>query len=173
MHFAQFADPAIYATTVDDLPDTLRGKTTVVQDRAALNRKIAGELADALDAKTAAGEMLTVICPAGPIDYAYCAEEIVRRGLSCENLRTLNMDEYVDPATGSLIDTAHPLSFRRFMDERFFSRLPEDKRPRPENVLFPDPRAPEHTTELIDALGGADLCWTGFGITGHIAFNDP
>ncbi|NQU39842.1 MAG: hypothetical protein HQ523_07810 [Lentisphaerae bacterium] len=162
----------IYEIDVEHVPAQWREKIVVVPDRDALNRRLAVEFADALETKQAASEMLTLICPVGPVDYRYFVEEIDRRRLSCRNLRTINMDEYVDE-NDELISKEHPLSFRRFMDEQFFSLLPEDRRPLPENVLCPDPKAPEKTTQLIDEIGGADLCWTGFGITGHIAFNDP
>lgn len=162
----------IYGMTVSELPDRWRAKVTVVPDNVALNRRVAELFADALEAKQAAGEMLTIICPVGPIDYRCFVEELDRRGLSCRNLRTINMDEYVDER-GDLIAESHPLSFRRFMDEQFFSLLPQDRQPLPENRLFPDPKTPEKITELIDIIGGADLCCTGFGISGHIAFNDP
>ena len=162
----------IYATRIEDLPGPLRAKITVVASVEELNRRVAGEFADALAEKQESGEMLTAICPVGPLDYGIIAEEINRRGLSCRHLRTINMDEYLDDAD-RMIPTGHPLSFRRFMEEGFFSRLPDEKRPLPENILFPDPDAPEKTTELIDSIGGADFCWAGFGITGHVAFNDP
>jgi glucosamine-6-phosphate deaminase len=162
----------IYRVTVDALPGPWKAKITVVPDNQALNRRVASLFADALETKAAAGEMLTIICPVGPIDYRYFVEEVHARGLSCRSLRTINMDEYVNE-NDELIDVSHPLSFRRFMDEQFFSLLPEDRRPLPENRIFPDPKAPEMVTRLIDEIGGADLCCTGFGITGHIAFNDP
>ncbi len=38
---------------------------------------------------------------------------------------------------------------------------------------FPILAKPEATGELIDALGGVDVCFGGVGITGHLAFNDP
>ena len=82
------------------------------------------------------------------------------------------MDEYLDD-DGRLIPMSHPLSFRKFMDASFYSRLPESLRP-PENFrIFPDPADPEAITRLIDEIGGADICWAGFGVTGHMAFNDP
>lgn len=162
----------IYATTVKDLPPALRDKITVVANVDALNRLVAREFADLLEAKQRQGEMLTAICPVGPLDYRCVAEEVAARGLSCRHLRTVNMDEYLD-AHDRLIPVEHPLSFRRFMEETFFAHLPHDARPLPENVIFPDPDEPERVTELIDAIGGADICWAGFGITGHVAFNDP
>jgi len=162
----------IYAVTVQGLPSSLRGKTTVVADADTLYRAIAIEFTDLLEEKAKRGEMLTVIAPVGPLNYRYFIEEVNRRGLSCSHLRTINMDEYLDEQD-RLIPISHPLSFRRFMEETFFSQLDPERRPDPDNIVFPDPNRPEKVTELIDELGGADICWGGFGITGHLAFNDP
>jgi glucosamine-6-phosphate deaminase len=162
----------IYTLTVDQLPQELREKITVVANLDALNRSIAAEFADALEEKQRSSELLTVIAPVGPLDYRYFAAEVKRRGLSCKNLRTINMDEYLDDQD-RLICTDHPLSFRRYMEQTFFSQLDPQARPKPENIIFPDPARPQAVTELIDRIGGADLCWGGFGITGHFAFNDP
>jgi len=157
---------------VEDVAEPLRSKIDVVENVDALNRKIAREFADLLEAKAAAGEMLTMIAPVGPLDYGYFADEVKSRRLTCRHLRSVNMDEYLDDSD-RLIPTGHPLSFRRFMEETFFSRLDDDKRPLCKNIIFPDPDAPERVTELIDEIGGADIVWAGFGITGHVAFNDP
>jgi glucosamine-6-phosphate deaminase len=162
----------IYGMTVSDLPQNLKSKIEVLPDGDSLNKKIANEFCDLLEAKQAKNEMLTVICPVGPLDYSYFAAEVKKRGLSCNNLRTINMDEYLDDNDQNIPET-HPLSFRRFMNEGFFFNLDEKDRPAPENIIFPDPDAPEKVTELIDSIGGADICWAGFGITGHVAFNDP
>lgn len=162
----------IYELKVDDLPVELRDKIAVVPDTEALNRKIASEFADLLAEKQDRGEMLTVICPVGPLEYRYFAEEVKKRRLNCQNLCTINMDEYLDE-NDHLIPETHPLSFRRFMEETFFSNMDERQRPLPENIIFPDPEAPEKLTGLIEDIGGADICWAGFGITGHVAFNDP
>lgn len=162
----------IYAQKVDNVGNFLKSKIKVVVDNECLNRHLAEHFAEELAKKEAANEMLTVICPVGPLDYRYFAEEVIKKGLSCRNLRTVNMDEYLDD-NDNMISLEHPLSFRRFMEESFFSLLPEDKRPLNENIIFPDPKEPRKVTELIDSIGGADICWAGFGITGHVAFNDP
>jgi glucosamine-6-phosphate deaminase len=163
---------SIYDVHVDALPESLRSKVTVVADAGALNRAIAAEFADLLEAKAQRGETLTVIAPVGPLDYTVIAAEVTRRGLTCHNLRIINMDEYLDESD-RLVPLDHPLSFRRFMEETFFACLEDGARPRPENIIFPDPDAPHRVTELIDEIGGADICWAGLGITGHVAFNDP
>jgi glucosamine-6-phosphate deaminase len=162
----------IYSLTVRELPKSLKSKVTVVPNLDALNRAVAAEFAEALEEKQRSGEMLTVIAPVGPLDYRYFAAEVKRRALSCSHLRTINMDEYLDEQD-RLISSDHPLSFRRFMEQTFFSRLDPKQRPKPENIIFPDPDKPETVTELIDRIGGADILWGGLGITGHFAFNDP
>jgi len=161
-----------YALAVSELASSWRKRITVVPALEDLHRRIAREFADLLEAKAQKNQILTVIAPVGPLNYLYFAEEAARRGLGCENLRTINMDEYLGE-DGGLIPMSHPLSFRRFMEETLFSRLDPAKRPPPEQIIFPDPECPERITELIDHIGGADVCWAGFGITGHMAFNDP
>ena len=170
--FREDSDVNMYETRVEDLPEALRQKITVLEDAAALHRRIAAEFADLLEQKMRTSDILTVILPVGPLDYGCFVDEVNRRGLSCRKLRTINMDEYLNEHD-KLIPVEHPLSFRRFMEENFFSRLDPDKRPLPENIVFPEPDAPERVTDLIDSIGGADVCWGGFGITGHVAFNDP
>jgi glucosamine-6-phosphate deaminase len=163
---------SIYEKHVEDLPMRYVKHLSVVKNTDCLNQKIAEEFCDLLAEKQAEGKMLTVICPVGPLDYRCFVSEVKKRGLHCRNLRTVNMDEYLDD-DGRNIPESHPLSFRKFMNETFFNLLPEADRPLPENIVFPDPDAPEKVTELIDSIGGADICWAGFGITGHVAFNDP
>lgn len=162
----------IYDVKVDEVGRPLSDKITVVADVDALNRRIAAEFGDLLEEKTQRGELLTILAPVGALDYRYFVKEAERRGLSCANLRSINMDEYLDDS-GDWIPKTHPLSFRRFMDETFFSLLPQKNRPKPENIVFPDPTDPDAVTQLIDEIGGADVFWSGFGISGHVAFNDP
>ena len=162
----------VYQRTVRDLDDRYRDRTTVVPDAGALHANIAKEFADLLQAKAERGEILTIIAPVGPLDYRIFVDEVNRRGLSCRNLRVVNMDEYLTDA-GEYIPESHPLSFRRFMEETFYGHLAPDQRPLPENILFPDPRHPSETTRLLEEIGGADSCWAGFGLSGHVAFNDP
>ena len=45
--------------------------------------------------------------------------------------------------------------------------MPESQR------LFPVPGMEAELDALIESFGGADICLTGVGINGHIAFNEP
>jgi glucosamine-6-phosphate deaminase len=59
------------------------------------------------------------------------------------------------------------------MDRAFYGRLDPALAPPEAARVFPDPHEPAALGELIDKLGGVDVCFGGVGITGHLAFNDP
>ncbi len=143
-----------------------------VPDVAALNRLVAREVVDALHAAERDDRLLMVICPVGPLDYAYWVELMNREQTNGRRLIAINMDEYLDEHD-AWVDLSHPLSFRRFMRENLFDRLKDRARVPDENFHCPPAGAPEATTALIEKHGGADLCYGGMGLTGHFAFNDP
>lgn len=147
-------------------------KFNLVENREELNRRIAAEAVQAIRRAGEEDRRILIITPVGPLDYSYWAKLCNRERISCRPLITMNMDEYVDE-NGDYIPADHPLSFRSYVTESLMENLDPELRPEPGNVRFPDPRRPEKTTELIESRGGADLCYGGFGITGHFAFNDP
>jgi glucosamine-6-phosphate deaminase len=83
--------------------------------------------------------------------------------------RTFNLDEFVG------LSEADCGSFRRFMEQRLFSRvnLP------PGHVHFLDGRAKDLDVEClrferaIVQAGGIDATLLGIGVNGHIGFNEP
>lgn len=145
---------------------------TWVDDVDALNRRIARQAVDAIRDAGQAGRTILIITPVGPLDYAYWARLCNDENVSCEPLVTMNMDEYVDN-DDRYIDENHPLSFRHFIQNTLVDNLKPELRPDPANLHFPDPQEPSRTTALVEAHGGADLCYGGMGLTGHFAFNDP
>lgn len=143
-----------------------------VADDVALSKVTAEEVVAELKRAEADGRTLMVICPVGPIDYAYWAEAMNREGTDGTRLVTVNMDEYLDDH-GDLVSESHPLSFRKFMNEGLFNRLSGRAHVPAGNICFPSPRDLAAVTRLIEQHGGADLCYGGMGLTGHFAFNDP
>lgn len=60
------------------------------------------------------------------------------------------------------------------MPEGLSCRLEGKAHVPPEKIHFPSPDSSEGTTRLIEKHEGADLCYGGFGLTGHFAFkNSP
>jgi glucosamine-6-phosphate deaminase len=89
--------------------------------------------------------------------------------VSFKNVITFNMDEYLG------LEAGHPQSFRRFMNDNFFSHI--DINPKNINVLDGMAKDPEEECrryeEKIASLGKIHLFLAGVGADGHIAFNEP
>ncbi len=126
-----------------------------------------------IEAHNAQGKRSVFICPVGPVgQYPIFVRLVSERAVSLKNTWFVNIDEYLTDS-GTYIDVSHKLSFRGFMDRNVYSRIPADLVMPPEQRIFPDPACPEKTDELLESFGGADVCYGGIGITGHIAFNEP
>ena len=159
-------------TTFEDFGRLRPFRFNLVANADELNRRIAREAVDAIKAAGAAGRQILMILPVGPLDYSYWARLCNAERVSCAPLVSMNMDEYLDDR-GDLIAMDHPLSFRSFMKRTLVDPLDARLRPDPANVRFPDPHNPEAASSFMDSFGGADLCYAGIGISGHMAFNDP
>lgn len=145
---------------------------SLVEDKDALDRKIAREMADLIAANNAAGDPTDLVLPVGPLDYEYFATVVNRRRVRLDDLTVYMMDEYLDE-DDELISEDHPLSFHRFIRQNLVGNLADDLGFTMDDVVFPDPDDPAAVTEAIEAVEGCDACYGGFGITGHFAFNDP
>jgi glucosamine-6-phosphate deaminase len=142
-------------------------------DAEALADDMARAMAEVIRAGNAHGRGATLIVPVGPVDqFPVLARLINVERLSCRSTVFINMDEYLTDED-EWLPADHPLSFRAFMDRRFYSLLDPALTPPPENRIFPDPHDPAALGRLIDARGGVDACFGGIGINGHIAFNEP
>lgn len=81
------------------------------------------------------------------------------------------MDEYLDDDKKWVPET-HPLSFRGFMNRTVYSQIDPELVMPEEQRVFPDPENVEYIPQLIEKLGGVDICFGGIGINGHVAFNE-
>jgi glucosamine-6-phosphate deaminase len=115
----------------------------------------------------------TLILPVGPVDqFPILASLINAKGVDCREVVIINMDEYLDD-NDQWVPLDHPLSFRGFMNRKFYDLLDRALAPRSENRVFPDPNDCEAIARLVAERGGVDACFGGIGINGHIAFNEP
>ena len=160
------------AITESEILADKRFPIKVVPTVEALWDDFACELAALIKANNVVSRRTTVILPVGPFDYRRVAALFNSEQISCAQIITFNMDEYCD-AQGRMIPWEHPLSFRSFMKTNFYDVLAPHLRPRPENMVFPDPQQPEAVGRRIADEGGIDACYGGFGIDGHFAFNVP
>lgn len=89
----------------------------LVKDNIEIYDSIARTMADKLIENNNNGLPTIFILPVGPRgQYRKFAEICNMESISCRNLITINMDEYLDK-DNNLIPESRPLSFRRFMKE--------------------------------------------------------
>jgi glucosamine-6-phosphate deaminase len=154
------------------------GRDTPVQvvvagDMADVARCFANDILDEIIAAQQAGRAATLIVPVGPVDqFPILAGLINDRRIDCRDVCLINMDEYLTD-NDACVDRAHPLSFRGFMDRKFYDLVDADLAPRVENRVFPDPAEVGAVPRAIERRGGVHACFGGIGINGHIAFNEP
>lgn len=134
---------------------------------------LAKEMFDTIQDHNAKGEKTVFICPVGPVGhYPIFVDMVNEHKLSLKNVWFFNMDEYLDDS-GHWIADSHALSFRGFMERNVYSKILEELVMPPEQRIFPDPSDCTRMDMLLDELGGADICFGGIGINGHVAFNEP
>ena len=162
-----------YHLSAQDLGQGAKLPILKVGDSGEAFYELAVQMVDEIRAHNARGERTVFIVPVGPVgQYPIFVRLVNRERLSLKNVWFFNMDEYLT-GDGKWIDKSDPLSFRGFMDRVVYSQidpalvLPEGQR------VFPDPIDPAKGDKLLAQLGGADACFGGIGITGHLAFNEP
>ena len=145
----------------------------VAEKEADMHVEMARLMADVLKKNNAEGKKTLIILPVGPImQYEPFSKVINEEKISLKNAWFINMDEYLTDED-EWIDYESDLSFRGVMDRLLYSKIDKDLI-MPENQrLFPKPGEEAEIDALIDSFGGADICLTGVGINGHIAFNEP
>lgn len=158
-------------------PDEL-GRGTSVQvriggDQQAIAEDFARAILAVIRESAAAGKVTTLILPVGPVDqFPILAGLINEQKLDCSGLVIINMDEYLDD-DDQWVPIDHPLSFRGFMNRKFYDLVDPKLAPRMENRVFPDPADCGAIGRLIEQRGGVDVCFGGIGINAHLAFNEP
>lgn len=133
---------------------------------AAFATDIVVRIKQALDA----GSRFVGIFPVGPMpQYAIAARMINELRIPMHHVHTFNMDEYADQ-DGNTAPVDWPGSFQKAMFESFFNLIDADLRPPLNQIHFPTREVIGHYGQMIEDLGGLDVCYGGIGWCGHIAF---
>lgn len=113
-----------------------------------------------------------LIVPVGPTDqYPILAELVNQLNISLHHVHFFNMDEYLITPTEPIAPD-HYMSFHARMNSEFYSRVRPDLIMPESQRHFPEPGHEQEYDDMIAALGGAEVCFGGLGINGHIAFNE-
>ena len=162
-----------YYCSSEDFVKNSKIPVRVMQTEADMMEEIAELMASVIEKNNAKGEKTVIICPVGPIgQYPIFAKKVNERNISLKNCWFINMDEYL-VGDDETIPYENPLSFKATMDRVLYSQVKEELLMSASQRLFPQPKKEAEIDELFETLGKVDLCLTGVGINGHIAFNEP
>ena len=161
-----------YTYTAQQLVESAKIPIHMVGSSETLFNTMAREMADVIVKNNQKGDETALIVPVGPTgQYAPFIEMVNRERIDLSGCWFFNMDEYLGD-DGKWIEADHSLSFRAFMDREVWDRIPRELLPPPAQRIFPKPEDPAEMSVLLEELGGADVCFGGIGINGHLAFNE-
>ncbi len=115
---------------------------------------------------------LVMILPQPWPMYRRVAELINRCRVDCRNLYTFNMDEYANE-DGRIAPEDWPYGFTHALKKYFYSRIDQTLRPPEHQMVGLTSENLKDYGRMIADLGGADICYSGPGWTGHLAFIEP
>lgn len=118
------------------------------------------------------GRRYVMIMPNPWPGYARLARMLNRARVDCRLLHTFNMDEYASD-DGRIAPETWEFGFMYAFKRHFWSQLDRTLRPPARNVHGPSDRNITAYGRMLADLGGADICYSGPGWTGHLAFIDP
>ena len=136
-------------------------KVTVACDSELLGLLAAREAASIIQDSIRAKGRARIVLSTGASQFETLSE-LVRQPVDWSRVEMFHLDEYVD------LPETHPASFRKYLRERFVSKVPLKA------AHFVDGTR-EGIARLTSELRSApiDLGLIGIGENGHIAFNDP
>lgn len=107
-----------------------------------------------------------IILATGASQFALL-NQLVKQPVEWSRVNVFHLDEYID------LPETHPASFRKYLRERFVSKITEKVNFVPVDGSAPDPFEECHRLSKIISEYPIDLACVGIGENGHLAFNDP
>ena len=118
------------------------------------------------------GEKLVMILPNPCPVYRHVARLINACQIDCRNVYAFAMDEYADES-GNIAPADWEFGFTYAMYHYFFYQIDEKLRPSAGQFTGFTNKNLNDYGKMITDLGGADICYSGPGWTGHLAFIEP
>jgi glucosamine-6-phosphate deaminase len=109
-----------------------------------------------------------------PETYIPVAELINYHKVNCRNVNIFAMDEWADE-NGNIAPETYKAGFAHSLLKCFVYQIDEKLRMPLENVYYPTTANIDEYSKMITDVGegGADVCYSSPGWTGHLAFIDP
>lgn len=132
----------------------------------------AADLADRIQQNQQKGKLTKIAVPTGPIDFKVFADYCNAGHISCDSLVVFLVDEFCN-ADGTPVPSDSPFCLKSYIEQQLYHALDTALRMPPEQIFVPDPANPGTINEAIDQYNGLDVTYSGLGINGHIAMNEP
>jgi glucosamine-6-phosphate deaminase len=104
--------------------------------------------------------------------YRKVAHLINKFKVNCRHLYAFAMDEYANEH-GVIAPETWRQGFMYAMMNNFYYQIDESLRPPANHFIAPNNKNIDDYGKMIADLGGADICYSGPGWTGHLAFIEP
>lgn len=108
-----------------------------------------------------------LIVATGASQFEMLEALVQEKGIAWERVTAFHLDEYVG------MPISHPASFRKYLWERFVSKLPVPLAAFHYLDAEQDPECECERVGRILETHPVDVCFAGIGENGHLAFNDP
>ena len=104
--------------------------------------------------------------------YARLAGLINAAKIDCRRIHTFNMDEYANEQ-GDIAPETWEFGFMHAFKKYFWSQIDPKLRMKEQQVHGQTNKNIHDYSRMLADLGGADICYSGPGWTGHLAFIEP
>jgi len=140
-------------------------RISVHADAAALGATAAAEVARSIADAVKARGRARVIVATGASQFTFIDALVARTDVPWPQVDAFHLDEYLG------LPLTHPASFRKYLQDRLFSRVPIGSA----YLLDGEGDPAEVLAAAAAAIGAApiDVCCCGIGENAHLAFNDP
>lgn len=136
----------------------------VSKTKIELGKKAAVAGADLIQKAIQKNGEATIIVATGASQFEMLSE-LIQQDIDWTKVTAFHLDEYIG------LSEEHPASFRKYLKERFASKIPIKKF----NYVAGD-KEPYEECKRLEALiskKSIDVAFVGIGENGHLAFNDP
>ncbi|MEX0612480.1 MAG: glucosamine-6-phosphate deaminase [Pirellulales bacterium] len=141
--------------------------TQIMPDKQQMGKAAATVGAETLRKALAERGAASIIVATGASQFEMLAQLSQEPNIDWHRVTGFHLDEYVG------LPITHPASFRRYLWERFVSRLPLPLRAFHFLDGEGDPQAECRRVSDIIRRHPIDVAFVGIGENGHLAFNDP
>jgi len=138
----------------------------IAQDPVILGKAAGAEAAQSIRNAIAANGYANIILATGTSQFETLNQLIVEKDIDWSKVVMFHLDEYIG------LPVTHPASFRKYLQERFLSKVPPLKAA---YLVNGEVDAKAECARLGTLINNhpIDVALIGIGENGHLAFNDP